>query len=476
MRPLVWFRADLRTRDNPALSRATRDASRGAVAAFTICPGQWLDEHDLSDAKADLILRSLKLLSQDLNKLNIPLLVLEHDRFAQTPAALLDLAREHGCDALYFNDEYELNEHERDQDTEHAFRDAGLEVHRFTDQTVYRPDSIRTGEGRFYSVYSPFKRSWIARYKDEGARPVAPAPRKQPELACKPDPIPDSINGFDRSETYPGLCPAGEAHARKRLAAFCRQRIDAYKDERDLPAIDATSQLSPHLAVGAISSLQCLNAALEANDHLIDSGSKGAAHWISEVLWREFYRHILVGFPRVCRHRPFRLDTDRIRWNDNDEHLEAWKQGRTGVPIVDAAMRQLLQTGWMHNRLRMIAAMYLTKDLFLDWRLGERHFARHLIDHDLANNNGGWQWSASTGVDAAPYFRIFNPYSQSRKCDPDGEFIRRFVPELRDVASPEIHDPSSMPALLRSQLDYPEPLVDHARARVHAIEAFKAIK
>ena len=476
MRPLVWFRADLRTRDNPALSRASRDADRGVIAVFIICPGQWLEEHDLSDAKADLILRTLGTLSADLERLNIPLLILEHDRFDQTPSTLLDLARAHGCDALYFNDEYELNERERDRAVEDAFRRAGLRIYRTTDQVVYEPGSIRTGGGRFYSVYSPFKRAWIARYKEQGARAEAPAARAQPEPPCPPDPIPDAVRGFDRSPALAELWPAGEKHAWKSLSTFCSGRLDAYKAERDLPGIEATSRLSPYLGVGSVSALQCLNAALAANDHRIDAGSKGAVHWISELLWREFYRHILVGFPRVCRRQPFRLETRRIRWKENSEHLEAWKQGRTGVPIVDAAMRQLLETGWMHNRLRMIAAMYLTKDLFLDWRLGEKHFARRLIDHDLANNNGGWQWSASTGVDAAPYFRIFNPYSQSKKCDPDGSFIRRFVPELRDVPAPEIHEPSAAPALLRARLDYPEPLVDHAQARAHAIEAFKALK
>ena len=175
-------------------------------------------------------------------------------------------------------------------------------------------------------------------------------------------------------------------------------------------------------------------------------------------------------------HRAFQPATERIEWNDNDEHFKAWCEGRTGYPIVDAAMRQLAQTGWMHNRLRMIVAMFLSKNLFLDWRRGERFFMQHLIDGDLSANNGGWQWAASTGTDAAPYFRIFNPYSQSKKCDPDGAFIRRVVPELNDVDAPVFHDPSSIPALLRDQVDYPEPIVDHASTRTRAIEAFKALK
>ncbi len=475
MRPLVWFRADLRTHDNPALSRASRDATRGVVAVYTICPEQWL-AHDLAGAKADLILRTLEALSKDLAKLNIPLLVLEHPTFAQSPAALLKLAKAHACDALYFNDENELNERERDAEVTSAFEDAGLKVHTFTDQLVFPPDAIRTKQSRFYSVFTPFKKAWISRHQEGEARDEAPAPRTQDDMPCEPGTIPSSVNGFDRDRAQPDLWPAGEDPARKTLFAFCANEIKTYADERDLPDADATSRLSPHLAVGALSSLQCVNAALDVNQNKLDSGSKGATTWISELIWREFYRCILVGFPRVCRHQPFKPETDRIEWNKNTDHLEAWKAGRTGVPIVDAAMRQLSQTGWMNNRLRMISAMYLTKDLFLDWRLGERHFSRSLIDTDLANNNGGWQWSASTGVDAAPYFRIFNPYSQSKKCDPDGEFIRRYVPELADVPAPQFHDPNAMPALLRTTLDYPEPLVNHAKARAHAIEAFKAIR
>ncbi|MFI4896712.1 MAG: deoxyribodipyrimidine photo-lyase [Phycisphaerales bacterium JB059] len=475
MRPLVWFRADLRTRDHPALSRATRDAERGVVAVFTICPKQWLD-HDLSDAKADLILRSLRDLSADLKKLNIPLLILEHPTFAESPRALLRLAEAHACDAIYFNDELELNERERDDAVANAFEDAGLRVRRFTDQLVFPPDAIRTKEGKYYSVFTPFKKAWIARFKEGEARDEAPAPRAQNEAPCEPDPIPDTVEGFDPDNAKPDLWPAGEEHARAALFSFCADRIQSYADRRDLPDADATARLSPSLGIGALSSLQCVNAARDVNQNKLDSGAKGVSTWISEIIWREFYRCILVGFPRVCRHRPFRLETERIEWIDNPEHLEAWKEGRTGFPIVDAAMRQLIQTGWMHNRLRMIAAMFLSKDLFLDWRLGERHFSRHLIDTDLANNNGGWQWSASTGVDAAPYFRVFNPTSQSKKCDPEGAFIRRFVPELSDLDAPDIHDPSALPALARTTLDYPSPIVDHAEARQHAIEAFKAIK
>jgi deoxyribodipyrimidine photo-lyase len=266
----------------------------------------------------------------------------------------------------------------------------------------------------------------------------------------------------------------------KLLREFITKRGDDYKAKRDFPAIDGTSSLSPHLAIGTVSPRQCVIAAMEANTSgkgsKLDNGSDGLVHWISEVMWREFYIHILVGYPRVCMHRAFQLSTEQLRWNENPTHFEAWCQGKTGVPIVDAGMRQLLATGWMHNRMRMVTAMYLTKNLFIDWRKGEKWFMQHLVDGFLASNNGGWQWSASTGTDAAPYFRIMNPVSQSQKFDAQGEYIRTFVPELRDVEGEGIHEPWELPLLLRTKLDYPEPLVNLTKSRQDAIDKFASLK
>ena len=260
--------------------------------------------------------------------------------------------------------------------------------------------------------------------------------------------------------------------ARRWLRAFVSKRIESYHTLRDMPAEDGTSALSPYLAAGALSPRQCLHAAMEANRGRAASGKKGVTTWISELIWREFYRHVLIGFPRVCMNRPFRVETDRLPWRDDEDQFAAWCQGHTGVPIVDAGMRQLAETGWMHNRVRMITAMFLTKDLFIDWRWGQRHFMHHLIDGDFANNNGGWQWSASTGTDAAPYFRIFNPFSQSRRFDPEGQYIRRYVPELKALSADEIHEPS---ADVARKCRYPRPIVGHAEARTSAIAAFRRL-
>ena len=280
-----------------------------------------------------------------------------------------------------------------------------------------------------------------------------------------------SIRGFTGNRR-PDLWPEGERAARRRLESFVAKRIERYHATRDLPAINGTSTLSPYLAVGVLSPRQCLEAALAVNNGRLDSGRKGVATWISELVWREFYRHILIGYPRVCMNRPFRLQTESLPWRYDEELFRAWCAGRTGVPIVDAGMRQLVQTGWMHNRVRMIVAMFLAKDLFIDWRWGERHFMRHLVDGDFASNNGGWQWSASTGTDAASYFRILNPFKQSRRYDTNGDYIRRFVPELRDASADELHVPHKHDALKK---DYPQPIVDHEIVRRSAIEAFRVL-
>lgn len=472
MRALVWFRADLRVEDNTALSAATHTADKGVVGVFTICPQQWR-RHDWADAKVDFILRSLVELSAALRRLNIPLLVRTTPDFDGIPAMLADLAAAHACDALYFNHEYEVNEARRDAAVTVALERAGRTVHAFHDQTIVPPAAVRTGQGTFYTVFTPYKRAWLAHVESSGEATLRSPARRQPALVCEPDDVPGSIEGFDRARALPRLWPAGEAQARKRLAAFIETRIGEYNRSRDFPAESGTSQLSPYLAVGAISPRVCLYAARAANKGNLADGLAGPSTWISELVWREFYRHVLVGFPRVCMHRPFRLDTDSIAWRDNDDEFAAWCEGRTGFPIVDAAMRQLAATGWIHNRLRMIAAMFLTKHLLIDWRRGEQFFMRHLIDGDLASNNGGWQWSASTGTDAAPYFRVFNPFSQSRRFDPDGTFVRQWVPELRDMPAAALHSAAGLASRRLFAPGYPSPITDHDLARRRAIDAFR---
>ncbi len=473
MRALVWFRADLRTRDNPALHAACRDADDGVVALFTICPDQWI-EHDWADFKVDFLLRNLRELSDGLANLDIPLLIRTTPRFSGVPGVVNTLLDDHRIDALYFNDEYELNEARRDEAVQSAAESRGCTVHRFTDQVIMTPGDIRTKQDTWYTVFTPFKKAWLAHAENHGVDAPLSVPRhKHGPMLCDPDHVPECIDHFDPEHARPDLWTAGEDHAASRLRAFIEGRINGYKDKRDTPSTNGTSTISPYLAIGVISARRCFHEAREAHGSLPDpKDNSGPATWIGELIWREFYKHLLAAFPRLSMHRPFRTETDAIEWRDDDDAFDAWREGRTGYPIVDAAMRQLVQTGWMHNRLRMITAMFLTKDLLIDWRRGERHFMRHLVDGDLASNNGGWQWSASTGTDAAPYFRIFNPESQSKRYDPEGDFIRKFIPELSDLDSKDIHNP---PALARASLDYPQPICDHKERREQAIAAFKAL-
>jgi len=483
MRILMWFRSDLRTADNTALSHAFEASVRrggepgGVIGLFLLTPGQW-GAHDWGAPKVDFVLRCVRELSKELRALNVPLLIRSIDSFDQAPDAIEGLCGEFGCQGLAFNREYELNEVRRDDAVTKRLEQTGVKVRAYTDQTIVRPGTIRTNAGDHYSVYSPFKKSLLEHLTNEGVPETLQRPKKQAPIDLEGDDVPESIDGFALQPVeIRNLWPAGERDAEARLKDFIKQSLDAYKEQRDFPGVDGTSRLSAHLAAGSISPRTCIHAALKAvgwspGDKLDPRRRDGAFTWISEVLWREFYKHLTAAHPRLSMGKPFKPETDAIEWSYDEEHLGAWKQGRTGFPIVDAAMRQLLETGWMHNRLRMIAAMFLTKDLLIDWRLGERHFMQHLVDADLANNNGGWQWSASTGTDAAPYFRIFNPESQSKKFDESGEFIRRFVPELRDIGAPDIHNPTDEQ---RTTTDYPKPIINHGEARERAIAAFKEL-
>lgn len=474
MRSLVWFRSDLRVRDNRALHHACREADDGVVGVFLLAPGQWR-RHRWAGCKVEFVLRTLASLGERLEELNIPLIVATADRFAEAPTELLKIAQRAKCGSVHFNREYEIDEARRDEAAARVLEGAGVRVHPHHDQLIVPPGEVMTGEGRFFTVFTPFKKRWLLRVGEETAgRGVALASgslRRQAAIDVKGVGAPRSVPGFS-SNVPADLWPGGEKEASQRLGEFVGKKLGAYADERDAPGTDGTSRLSAYLAVGAISARQCLRAALEANNGKLEGGDAGASRWISELAWRDFYKHIVVGYPRVCMGRAFKTATDSIRWSYDTEMFAAWCEGRTGVPIVDAGMRQLKAEGWMHNRLRMVTAMYLTKDLFIDWRWGEKHFMEHLVDGDFASNNGGWQWSASTGTDAAPYFRIFNPTSQSRTHDADGAFIRKHVPEMAALDSKSIHDP---PPMARMRLNYPQPIVDHRAARERVMREFKRV-
>lgn len=468
---LIWLRSDLRITDNTALSAACECGP--TVALWVASPGQWL-EHDDAACKVDFWLRNLHELQASLGKLNIPLLIRHAEHWAQVPRVLLDVCHEHNIEAVHWNDEYGINESKRDENAKAVLQEAGITAHSYLDQLLLPPGSVLTRSGHYFQVFGQFKRACLERLH-HGLPALAPQVKTQAPLALVSDLIPKSFKGFKApSQALREHWPAGEAEAQRRLASFIDDTVDDYVQLRDLPAEPGTSQLSAYLAAGVISPRQCLHAALGANRGEFDSGSVGVQTWINELLWREFYKHILVGYPQVSRHRPFRAHTDALPWRDAPDELKAWEEGRTGFPLIDAAMRQMLETGWMHNRLRMIVAMFLSKNLLIDWRKGERHFMRHLIDGDLAANNGGWQWSASTGTDSVPYFRIFNPVTQSQRFDAKGRFIRQWIPQLHGLDGKAIHLPVKSLNLFDTNT-YPNPIVDLASSRQRALEAFKGL-
>jgi len=463
---LVWFRNDLRVMDNKALSSACSDPQAKVLALFTATPEQWR-AHDVSSRQITFLHQNLIELRDSLAKLGIPLICQTTPDFLSAAQWVLDFAKQQRADALFFNHQYELNERNRDEwlmKQQPSFR-----VHAFDDALLLPPKSVSNQKGEMYQVYTPFRRAFITQLTVTDFRSL-PAPKPRGAMISIEEQQP--LFEHDAVEIAAHF-PSGEAAALQRLRLFCRERAQDYQQNRDIPALDGTSQLSPYLAIGVLSPRQCLNRLLAENPHTFDSPDSGSFTWLNELIWREFYHHLLVAFPRLCRHQPFIEWTKHIQWNTSDTDFKAWKNGLTGYPIVDAAMRQLNTTGWMHNRLRMITASFLVKDLLIDWRRGEQYFIQQLIDGTLAANNGGWQWSASTGIDASPWFRIFNPTTQGKKFDPDGEFVRHWLPELRAIPAQYIHTPHEWAAANRIVLDYPAPIVDHKQARLMTLEAFE---
>ncbi|WP_108447023.1 deoxyribodipyrimidine photo-lyase [Halomonas denitrificans] len=465
---IVWFRSDLRLQDNTALAAAARQGP--VVAVFLRCLPHW-QRHGHGANKLDFWGRGVAALGDDLAGLGIPLLHRDIDDFSEAPATLLAIARENGAHALHFNHEYPLDEQRRDRTVIDAFEEAGLAATGHHDAVAFAPGELLTGKGDYYGVFTPFAKAWHRQLTPERlALRDTPAPQAALPIASDPlPPLPD----LDDTPIDGRIWPAGEGPAADRLERFLRFRGRHYQRQRDFPAIRGTSELSPYLALGMISHRQCLQAVLAENDGALAEGDAGLTAWVSELIWREFYRHVAVGFPRVCRHRAFQTHTEALAWRDDEAGFAAWCEGRTGYPIVDAAMRQLVTTGWMHNRLRMVTAMFLSKHLLIDWRRGEAFFLRHLVDGEFCANNGGWQWAASTGTDAAPYFRIFNPTTQSTRFDPDGTFLAEWLPALAELPRKARHAPEGD---LLGGVDYPAPIVEHRAARARALDAFKALK
>lgn len=461
MTALVWFRSDLRVDDNTALHNALL-AHQRVEAAFVATPGQWR-EHDMAPVRGEFLWRNLHCLRDALAALGIALRVLVVPRFDDSIDALSTLAAELQCDTVLANREYGVNEIRRDAQLRQRLEQQGVVWRCFDDATLLPPGTVLTQQSQPFKVFTPFRRALLKRLGG-GSMECLPVPRPA-ERRCEAPALP--AYPYESSAVDAALWPAGEAAAAQRLRVFIESSVDRYAEQRDRPALDATSRLSPYLALGVISARRCIDTALAANGGSWEGA--GAGCWLNELLWREFYLHLLAQFPQLSMHRPLRPDTEAVRWRRDEREFAAWCEGRTGFPLVDAAMRQLNEIGWMHNRLRMVTAMFLSKYLLLDWRWGERYFMRQLVDGDLAANNGGWQWSASTGSDAAPYFRLLNPLRQMERFDPDARFCKQYLPELRRFDAKLLLQPGH-PELLAA--GYPAPLVDLREARLRVLEAF----
>ncbi|MEN4567726.1 deoxyribodipyrimidine photo-lyase [Pantoea sp. SIMBA_072] len=467
---LVWLRNDLRVNDNLALHAACRDSDAKVIALYLATPAQW-QQHDMSPKQAAFIHASLLQVQRALAERGIELHYQACHAFSDSIDALLQFCAKQQVDQLFYNYQYEVNERQRDAEAEKRLDDAGVICQGFDDSLLLPPGSVQSGDRSMYKVFTPFSKAFVRRLQ-QGLPECVPAPKAREGAPLKATPIPAfdyPTEDFDQD-----LFPPGEAAALKRLRHFATQPVIDYPAKRDLPALDATSRLSVYLATGVLSPRQCLHRVLHEHPDALDNSR--AFTWLNELIWREFYRHLLVAWPALCRHKPFIDWTRNVEWQRNDAHFDAWKAGKTGYPIVDAAMRQMKALGWMHNRLRMITASFLVKDLLIDWREGERYFMQQLIDGDLAANNGGWQWAASTGTDAAPYFRIFNPTTQGERFDEKGDFIRHYLPELAGVPDSDIHQPHVWAEKHHKKLDYPAPIVDHKVARKKTLDAFERAK
>ncbi len=457
-----WIRRDLRLSDNQALTEALRQADV-VVPVFILDPNLISSEF-VGQARMAFLLEGLRKLEADLTQRGSKLILRKGDPLE----VLTSLVRETDAEGIFAEEDYSPCARQRDEKVANT-----LPLKLVQGVTVFSPEMLLKADGTPYTVFTPFSRTW--RNLPASGSPL-PAPEHLSSL-----PTLDSL-AIPEHPSHPAdsSFKAGEQEAERRLFAFTDSAIAGYSEMRNRMDLEGTSQLSPYLRLGMLSARQAVWAAREASQSAsTTTAQKGAETWLNELIWREFYAAILYHFPFV-RQQAFRSELRNIPWRDDPAGLVAWKAGLTGYPVVDAAMRQLNATGWMHNRARMIAASFLAKDLLINWQEGERYFMQQLLDGDPASNNGGWQWTAGTGTDAAPYFRVFNPILQGFKFDPLGDYVRRWVPELSLVPTKHIHTPWEMPLEVQKQAqclidsDYPAPIVDHSLARQRVLLAYRS--
>ena len=478
---LVWFRRDLRVHDNAALSAALQSCA--SVHCVFVLDRAILDDLPRADRRVEFIRQSLVELDASLRKLagktGAGLIVLHAVATDAIPALALAL----GADSVFAAHDYEPQAIARDQVVEAALGEKNIALVTVKDHVIFERREVLTQTGTPYGVFTPYKRAWLARLGDvppaqHASEPYKEALAERPTKYASGVPSLDAL-GFEATNLKAlGISPG--AKGADELVEDFWERMDRYEETRNFPSVKGPSYLSVHLRFGTVSIRQLVGLALQRQ---LD-GSAGAAVWLSELIWRDFYFQVLANFPQVAQNA-FKPEYDAIQW-EKGEHAQAlftaWCQGATGYPLVDAAMAQINQTGYMHNRLRMVTGSFLVKHLGIDWRWGERYFAEKLIDFDLSANNGGWQWVSSSGCDAQPYFRIFNPINQSEKFDAQGKFIKRYLPQLAGLNAKQIHAPWKLgaPELAAAEVqlgrDYPRPIVDHAEARALTLQRYAVVR
>ena len=480
----MWFRRDLRSGDNAALHHALKACQK--VHCVFVFDREILDSLPKKDRRVEFIRESLVELDQQLRDMasnngiaNGGLMALH----AVASDALPLLGRELSVDAVFTNHDYEPKALARDAKVQALLEAQGMAFHTYKDHVIFERGEVLTLASKPYSVFTPYKNAWLKKVDRFYLQPY-PIEKYSNALAALPSTYREGIPtleamGFKKTNLQTLKIPTGATGGEQLFDDFLN-RMKEYGDTRNFPAVKGPSYLGVHLRFGTVSIRKLASVALEHQN----AGSEGAAVWLSELIWRDFYAQILANFPHAANDA-FKAEYDKIQWEQGLEAealFDAWCEGRTGYPLVDAAMAQINQTGYMHNRLRMVVASFLTKDLGLDWRWGERYFAEQLNDFDLSANNGGWQWAASSGCDAQPYFRIFNPTSQSEKFDSDGKFIRRYVPELAKLSNKAIHAPwlaaplELMAAGVELGKTYPYPIVKHDEARAQTLQRYAVVK
>ncbi|HQO16505.1 MAG TPA: deoxyribodipyrimidine photo-lyase [Methylotenera sp.] len=464
---LVWFRRDLRDFDHAALYHALKNSSQ--VYCVFVFDTEILNAlKDKADRRVEFIWESVKELKTALQNWGGDLKVLHGNAREEIPALALHL----GVQAVFTNRDYEPTAITRDAHVAKLLQSHQIAFHHFKDQVIFEQDEVLSQVGKPYSVFTPYKNAWLKKVNDFYLKPYPVDAYMQHLAQVEPTALLSLESlGFERTNLSTMHLPTG-MHGGAQLFSDFTERIQRYKEARDFPAVKGVSYLSVHLRFGTVSIRHLAREAWQR-------GGAGAETWLNELIWRDFYFQILHHHPQVANGRAFKAEFESLSFPNRADHFHAWCEGNTGYPLVDAAMRQLNQTGFMHNRLRMVTASFLVKDLLIDWRWGEQYFAEKLIDFDLSANNGGWQWAASTGCDAQPWFRIFNPITQSERFDPQGKFIRKYVPELSACDDQEIHAPWLMPPMRQLSLqlsigkDYPNPVVDHASQRQEALALYK---